>query len=51
MNIYPGYPNISLKVPFDLKEVAKRNGMRWNPDKKCWYKQIYLGYNDDIEGF
>lgn len=26
-----------MKVSFDDRHLAKNNGFKWNPDKKCWY--------------
>jgi len=26
-----------LNVPYDEKEIAKRRGARWDPEKKIWY--------------
>lgn len=39
-------PRTYFKLPFNMKDEAKAVGMRWDPDKKMWYKQSASTYTN-----
>jgi hypothetical protein len=40
--MFPSSIAVYLNIPFALKDVAKRRGMRWCPTNKKWYNKISL---------
>lgn len=40
-----------LKVPYDQRELAKKHGAKWNPDKKQWYLPPGVDLADEIKHF
>lgn len=39
---YPGHKRRQyLNVPYAEKEEAKRQGARWDPEKKKWYIEVF----------
>lgn len=40
-----------LKVPYEQRELAKKHGAKWNPDKKQWYLPPGVDLADEIKHF
>lgn len=40
-----------LKVPYEQRELAKKHGAKWNPDKKQWYLPPGVELADEIKHF
>lgn len=40
-----------LKVPYEQRELAKKHGVKWNPDKKQWYLPPGVDLADEIKHF
>ncbi len=40
-----------LKVPYEQRELAKKYGAKWNPDKKQWYLPPGVDLADEIKHF
>lgn len=41
----------SLKVPYEQRELAKKHGAKWNPDKKQWYLPPGVELAEEIKHF
>lgn len=40
-----------LKVPYEQRELAKKHGAKWNPDKKQWYLPPGVELAEEIKHF
>ncbi|UOO77936.1 DUF5710 domain-containing protein [Neisseria sp. Dent CA1/247] len=40
-----------LNVPYEQRELAKKHGAKWNPDKKKWYLPAGVDLADEIKHF
>lgn len=40
-----------LKVPYEQRDLAKKHGAKWNPDKKQWYLPAGVDLADEIKHF
>ena len=40
-----------LNVPYEQRELAKKHGAKWNPDKKQWYLPPGVDLADEIKHF
>ena len=40
---------VYFKVPYEDKDEAKKNGYRWDAEKKSWYKYLYLNKNNNFK--
>lgn len=40
-----------LKVPYEQRELAKKHGAKWNPDRKQWYLPAGVEMADEIKHF
>lgn len=40
---------VTYYVPFENKENAKKQGARWNPDLKVWYRHFTCYNQEDIK--
>ncbi len=40
-----------LKVPYEQRELAKKHGAKWNPDKKQWYLPPGVSLAEEIKHF
>ena len=41
--------NVYFKISYDQKDEAKKNGYFWDPEKKCWYKKLYVNKNNNFK--
>jgi len=40
---------IVCRIPFSLKDMAKRSGFRWDPEARHWWTTTHVAANDLIE--
>ena len=41
--------NVYFKIPYEQREEAKKNGYYWDPEKKSWYKKLYVNKNNNFK--